>query len=146
MDYFQQWEDFGGSTFVHYTSYSNFESGEAFGMKEYFDQPESECHKFQAALDWANGTTPPATVLGNSMSESEITLFPNPTSDYLNINLSELNGSISIQLYSMNGALMLSENLKYRTEIIDVSNYEPGLYLLRINQNEEQVTKKIIIQ
>ena len=145
-NYFQQWEDFGGSTFVHYTSYSNYESGEAFGMKEYYNQPQSECHKFRAALDWANGTTMPPSVLSSSSNQLDINLFPNPTSDYLHIHLSELTGNTSIQLFTMNGALKHSENLQYKTRIVDVSNYEPGLYILKINQNNEKITKKLIIQ
>ena len=115
-------------------------------MKEYYNQPQSECHKFRAALDWANGTTMPPSVLSSSSNQLDINLFPNPTSDYLHIHLSELTGNTSIQLFTMNGALKHSENLQYKTRIVDVSNYEPGLYILKINQNNEKITKKLIIQ
>lgn len=55
---FKRWEEAGGATFLHYSDVSPYEE-DAFGLKEYYNQPLSETHKLRAFLDWITGNISP---------------------------------------------------------------------------------------
>jgi hypothetical protein len=63
----------------------------------------------------------------------QIDVFPNPTRDLLNIRINDLMfENASYKLYNLFGQLLEHDNLgKYNNEIL-FSNYEPGVYLLKI--------------
>jgi hypothetical protein len=51
--YLKEWESVGvTSTFVHYSDIASYNQDEAFGLKEYYDQPLSQTHKLRAFLKW----------------------------------------------------------------------------------------------
>jgi hypothetical protein len=81
--------------------------------------------------------------------EVKIDIYPNPTTDVLNIGLSDnvLNKSIVITMYSTTGQLVLSTRIANAnsTEILDVSKLTAGVYQLRIATNNEIVTDRKII-
>ncbi len=57
------------SVFYLYANYSAFDTGSAWGLKEYQGQPIGTAHKYRAVLDWINqhssgDTTPPAPPSG----------------------------------------------------------------------------------
>ena len=54
-------------------------------------------------------------------------VFPNPTSDVLNIR--NLPADASLQLFDLNGKLLV--NTKY-TETLDLTNYSDGIYILSV--------------
>ncbi len=72
---------------------------------------------------------------------SSIKLFPNPVSDKLMIS-SEGVFIESIQVYSINGDLLLTE--KTNTESLNVSNLSEGIYFVEINTEIGRFTKKFI--
>jgi beta-glucanase (GH16 family) len=73
---------------------------------------------------------------------SEFSVYPNPTSDSLQIKSSE---SIDkIEIYSVLGQLVLIENES--TNKINTSQIESGLYVIKIYSANKIATKKIIIQ
>lgn len=84
----------------------------------------------------------------NSTIDSKISvkIFPNPAGNYLNINL--LKGNFRIELFDAFGILRITktiENLFFEEiEIIDLSLLYPGIYYLRIYQDEDFITKKIV--
>jgi hypothetical protein len=62
---------------------------------------------------------------------NQITLYPNPTEDMLQI--STLFDIASVQLYDMTGRLLLSEGYKGRSTTIKLGQFADGVYLLHIN-------------
>ena len=82
-----------------------------------------------------------STTLGtNNNALSIITLYPNPTSDFLNIKSSQ---KISkIEIYDMSGKLVRSEKLK--DEKVNVQSLLNGNYLLKIQTENGVVTSKFI--
>lgn len=81
-----------------------------------------------------------ATLGVNNNALSIITLYPNPTSDFLNIKTSQ---KISkIEIYDMSGKLIKSERLK--EEKINVQSLLKGNYLLKIQTENGVVNSKFI--
>ena len=60
LNYLRGWESVEvTSTFLHFSDISPYNKHEAFGLKEYYDQPLSETHKLRAFLEWLAGTSCP---------------------------------------------------------------------------------------
>ena len=69
-----------------------------------------------------------------------ISLYPNPTSDIINI---DYNGDITVKVYDIEGKVMLITN----DEIIDVQDWVKGAYYFRIEDNDNSLTtyKKVLV-
>ena len=68
----------------------------------------------------------------------EVTIFPNPTSDVLNIK-STIYQDISYSLYDAQGKLVLKNVLSETVTQIQVNQLAPGAYSLSINDKKEQL-------
>ena len=66
-----------------------------------------------------------------------VTVFPNPTADFVQIQFDKATDNNLIELFSVEGKLLLSET-KNATTIsqIDISKYANGTYLLKINKSK----------
>ncbi|WP_159023876.1 T9SS type A sorting domain-containing protein [Formosa sp. L2A11] len=79
----------------------------------------------------------------------EFGIFPNPTSDILNIKISGLMVSSPIRLSDMSGKVLYNEmiqsdgSLKYET--IDLSSYPKGFYMLSIYKYGKPITRKVVV-
>ena len=64
---------------------------------------------------------------------SDLQIFPNPVKDFLQLQVDfPFTGQIAI--YDLSGKIMLSENFENQKDLIlDVSDYTPGVYFLRMN-------------
>jgi hypothetical protein len=87
----------------------------------------------------ASLSSPSQTIENNIIS-----LYPNPTSQMLNISHPELN-SLGIQIVDLNGKQMYSGTIQ-KDVPLDVSTYSPGMYLVTIDNKEtnKKNTYKII--
>lgn len=74
--------------------------------------------------------------------------YPNPVINYLKLKLeSKKLESLSYQLYNIQGKLLQSEKIEGTESQIDMSNYVPSTYFVRIiNQNQSIKEFKIIKQ
>ncbi|WP_298314085.1 glycoside hydrolase family 9 protein [uncultured Aquimarina sp.] len=73
-------------------------------------------------------------------------IFPNPTSQVLNIKFPVSKGSSDIKIYSIQGKKILSKQLQDSKSSIDLSNLTSGLYLVKITTQGRNYTTKIIKQ
>lgn len=65
-----------------------------------------------------------------------ITAFPNPTTEYLTLSISEFKLSgLSFQLYDVNGKLLKNENISDSKTRIVMSNLLPATYILNVTRN-----------
>jgi hypothetical protein len=63
----------------------------------------------------------------------EISVFPNPTNQWLNIASNHIESlKLSYQLYDISGRNLLHAGMFSETEIIDMKNYAPNIYILKI--------------
>jgi hypothetical protein len=86
--------------------------------------------------------------LNLSVSENElddgIKLYPNPARDILTIDYSGID-PISIEIFSSLGQKIFTQNKIDYQGHIQVSHYEKGLYLVKITDGKNVLTKKIVI-
>lgn len=76
-----------------------------------------------------------------SQNNLEVSLYPNPVRDILNIEIK--NDIQSIEIYNIQGQKVLSSNQKQ----INVSDLAAGMYMVRIQDVEKNITtKKIVIK
>lgn len=75
-------------------------------------------------------------------TDQDFTIYPNPVKNWLHIKLSNIRAEI--KLHDINGKLLLNQKLSSRTNAIDISNVESGVYLLTINTENSSETKRII--
>jgi hypothetical protein len=69
-------------------------------------------------------------------------VYPNPTTDILNVNTKE---DASIQLFDINGRIVYQNFLAAGNHKLDVSSYGKGVYILRLNHMSEVQTQRIVI-
>jgi len=68
-----------------------------------------------------------------------VTIYPNPTDNYLFIEGNK--NPISISIYNLLGAEVIS---KSNTDKIDVSELSNGVYIIRISDGIGQIDRKLI--
>ena len=87
-------------------------------------------------------------MLITSMDEavnSEISVFPNPTANMVQINFSKVNEAGLIELYSVEGKLLSSQSINTSTvSKVDMSAFAGGTYLLKIKSSTLNQSYQII--
>lgn len=80
--------------------------------------------------------------------ELSLSVYPNPISDQLNINLErkELYEKATVEIYSLTGQLMHTLQTNDIEITIDMSHYKTGIYLLRIESVAGKVQFKKVIK
>lgn len=66
-----------------------------------------------------------------------VTLYPSPASDFVNINFTDQKGKLLI--YNMKSSLVYSGQISSNFTKLDINNWENGLYVLKIQNNDGDV-------
>lgn len=80
---------------------------------------------------------------------SAVAVFPNPTSDLLNVTFSEIKGDVVLQLFSVEGKQVLSRNANVvagQNLTLDVAGLASGVYSLRVTSDKGTVSKQVVIK
>jgi hypothetical protein len=81
-------------------------------------------------------------VSDNSLSESKLKVYPNPTADFVYFDNYKDLSELKISVYDLSGRLISQQiNLNY----INISNLPMGQYMFRI-ENKDQIQSEIIIK
>lgn len=88
------------------------------------------------------------TKIEDQLIGAEISLFPNPTTDLLNVNFSGLKAGQSIlTVTDLNGRQIAQQNFGTQSGTselqMDLSNVPAGLYMINLQQGEYQISEKI---
>jgi hypothetical protein len=73
-------------------------------------------------------------------SKIEMFIFPNPTTDFVTLNMEGLeyeNGPQSYQLYDLQGRLLIQNTIKKTETQIDLNNLNASVYILRVYANNK---------
>ena len=74
----------------------------------------------------------------------DLRVFPNPTTDILNISVRGLATDFTANIYSVTGQIVRSQRFSGETNSIEVSNFSNGIYLLEIvntQNNSRSITR-----
>jgi len=76
--------------------------------------------------------------------DAALTIFPNPAQNLLYLNAqSSMN---NIEIYSGMGALLSHIRINDKNKIIDVSNFQPGMYFIRVTLLDGKITTSKFIK
>ncbi len=79
-------------------------------------------------------------------NEVEISVYPNPASEIININGLSGSDNIVVNIIDLQGRTVLSNRVNGSNNSIDINNLSPGHYLIQITQDEEEsIIKKLTI-
>ncbi|NOQ23944.1 MAG: T9SS type A sorting domain-containing protein [Bacteroidales bacterium] len=80
--------------------------------------------------------------------EMNISVYPNPTSDYLSIEaITDQQKEFQINLYDLSGKLILQKDFFTGKETINMKEFQPAIYILKICTNNTDIkTYKVIKQ
>jgi hypothetical protein len=81
----------------------------------------------------------------NESTQQTLRLFPNPANELVSMDVPE-NGQAIVELYDMNGRLVLAELLTPGLHRIEVAHLRAGNYTVVIHQNGESTTRQLTIQ
>jgi len=76
----------------------------------------------------------------------DVTVYPNPASNMLNINISGNHGEVSVYIYNAVGNLMHSFMMDDQNEQINLDHYSQGLYFIHVYDGREQSLQKFIVR
>jgi len=86
----------------------------------------------------------------NMIAKPSVNFFPNPASNFLNVNFSNIQAQdvVNINIYNALGQLMYSEKVDPLNEKMDVSFLSNGIYLVQLKDEKNTVfqNKKLIIE
>ena len=81
----------------------------------------------------------------------EMTVYPNPTNGQLNIELNGFSNELNVSLISLNGSIIYTESFtndspnKILLKQLDLSRFGKGVYFVRVINNSDVRTKKILV-
>jgi len=91
-----------------------------------------------------------ATTLGinaintDAEGKNNVVIYPNPIKDALHIKLKENNGPKEVQVFDINGRMLLNQKINGNDQVINVSQLAGGLYFVKIKAaNGTVATMKI---
>ncbi len=83
-------------------------------------------------------------LLQKTKNDNILTVYPNPTTNSFKLR-GYFGSTITLKIYDLSGNIMLSI-MQGRNEAIDISNFDPGIYLVIVEFNKEKYTTKVIKQ
>ncbi len=86
----------------------------------------------------------PVVTLNTYISEPLIKIYPNPAQDYLHI--TNLEGQNTISVTMLNGIEILKKKNVEKLLSINLSGYVPGIYIVRIENENEVFIQKVLKQ
>ena len=101
-----------------------------------------ECPKDTSDMVEIRYFDPTLSIL-EELEDVNIKLYPNPTNDYIYIETEE---QLKFQLYSMNGSLILEEEIQKGSTRISLLDIGSGSYIVNIIRQSKRFIKKLIKQ
>ncbi|MBA3679904.1 MAG: PKD domain-containing protein [Bacteroidetes bacterium] len=102
-----------------------------------------------AQMIYINVIPPASTPLGIIDNAGEIldwSVYPNPNNGRFEIKLdAATNGIVKIKVYSLIGEMIYETEIDTINKTIDLNNISNGVYFIKLNSNNKEFTKKVII-
>lgn len=86
-----------------------------------------------------------ATLSTKSFNQLDVSVYPNPVTNGEVFIKSSNSEEKNVEVYNILGRRLISTKINANDKV-DVSNLNAGIYLLKINEGDKQLTKKIVIK
>lgn len=87
----------------------------------------------------------PQTLSTTEFNPNDVAIFPNPTNSGFVTITTALNDIINVEVYDMLGKQVKKASMQPNTSL-NVSNLRSGIYIVRLEQNNATITKKLVIK
>ncbi|MEY2829785.1 MAG: hypothetical protein RIQ33_1643 [Bacteroidota bacterium] len=80
----------------------------------------------------------------NSIQASVLSINPNPASDKIMVNINEAITNANVAVYSLNGELLIHQNLTSAHQNLNVNDLNKGIYLVHVTNGTNSYIQKFI--
>ncbi|OYU85656.1 MAG: hypothetical protein CFE24_00155 [Flavobacterium sp. BFFFF2] len=87
---------------------------------------------------------PSTTLLNHQNTSTSLAVYPNPTKDWIYIQLPENESKIDWKLYDLQGRVLVSGCAEQSGKVVNLSDYSEGIYMLELRSNSTQITKRVV--
>lgn len=134
----------GGNSWTEKVASEYFNTIIVAGAARFLDEDNAEVYLTSQSLGILKDhiSLETLTVSDSDINKSNISVYPNPTQNFINIKLDKDISKFKAVLYNAAGQILLTTENK---STIDISNLNNGVYFLKIeSENGRPITKKII--
>lgn len=82
----------------------------------------------------------------NEVESNMITLYPNPASEMVSINAEGIEGKVTVQILDLTGRVMMQQDGTAQNFRFDVSNLTKGSYFVRMNGENINAVRKLVVR
>jgi hypothetical protein len=90
------------------------------------------------------------TVLNNDTftNNKNVSIYPNPVKDNLNINIKDFSDEVSVKIIDINGREVFNKNINNfnTSNTLDLSSFSSGIYVLKLSGEGLNYSEKIILE
>ncbi len=86
------------------------------------------------------------TSIEEQLSSESVSIYPNPTTDIVTINLSNINLDVKAEIQGIDGRILKTTSLHANENKISINEFSEGVYFITIYLGENKSTYKIIKQ
>jgi len=126
---------------------SNLEPSKSYTVMvyEYKGNPGAEIYQKSSSPANTIKLSTLATAINPELAQNPISIYPNPASDLVNIDLG-VNDKAEVSIFNLNGENVLTTKLYGRINKISMSNLAKGVYTVQIEIDRKYVNSKLIVQ
>lgn len=81
--------------------------------------------------------------------QNNLRVYPNPSSGVINVNISNIESEVVLDLISMSGSIIYSDTMNTEqsnfSKQLDLSSFERGVYFVRVYNSNQNLVKKIVM-
>jgi len=92
----------------------------------------------------ATDSNPCSTGILKNNKSNFIYIYPNPCNKFINIE-NNYYKNYKIEIYNITGQLMLEKHINNKKETIFLTNFNSGIYFIKLLTRKEMLTKKLVI-
>ncbi len=85
----------------------------------------------------------PVTIATQTIAESNITVYPNPASEFIKIKAAQ---GFDLQISDITGRVVKTQTINSDVENINIQDLKSGMYLINVTNGKENYTEKIIVK
>lgn len=82
----------------------------------------------------------------NAVSHNQISIYPNPVTSNLNIDINDLTTPASVEIIDVEGQLIFSQTLNTKSNSVNIEQFSRGVYFIKINSNNQIYNYKLLKQ
>jgi hypothetical protein len=106
---------------------------------------------FEAAVNGGYGVCLDELYVGEPLGitekeNSNFFIYPNPSNGIFNIMISDFSQGYNIQIFDISGKEMLKTDIDKPLTTINLTNYESGIYIIKVKSSQNSFFRKIIIE